>query len=120
MDPRPWEGVRLLLIDRCRLDLAERAHLVGAFFFRVCQYLTPPAAGYGSARQFVPQIARAGSRIASGRPWRLSGRPGVRKIAEQFDVGVSTVQRISAEASGPYGRRKRRARPPVRRRGGAQ
>ena len=30
------------------------------------------------------------------------GRPGVRKIAEQFDVGVSTVQRISAEASGPF------------------
>ena len=27
------------------------------------------------------------------------GRPGVRKIAEQFDVGVSTVQRISA---GPF------------------
>ncbi len=37
VDPRPWEGVRLLLIDRCRLDLAERAHLVGAFFFRVSQ-----------------------------------------------------------------------------------
>jgi DNA invertase Pin-like site-specific DNA recombinase len=43
------------------------------------------------------------------------GRPGVRKIA--FDVGVSTVQRISAEGSGPFRRRKRRARPPVRRRG---
>jgi hypothetical protein len=30
------------------------------------------------------------------------GRPGVRKIAERFGVGVSTVQRISAEAAGPF------------------
>jgi DNA invertase Pin-like site-specific DNA recombinase len=30
------------------------------------------------------------------------GRPGVRKIAERFGVGVSTVQRISAEASSPF------------------
>jgi hypothetical protein len=36
--PSCWRWVRLLLIDRCRRDLAERAHLVGAFFFRVSQY----------------------------------------------------------------------------------
>ncbi len=36
------------------------------------------------------------SKPRSGKPWRLPGRAGVRKIAERFGVNASTVQRISA------------------------
>jgi DNA invertase Pin-like site-specific DNA recombinase len=60
-------------------------------------------AGLARARDEGKQLGRP--RLAEDLEHRIKkalaapGRPGVRKIAEQFDVGVSTVQRISA---GPF------------------
>jgi DNA invertase Pin-like site-specific DNA recombinase len=60
------------------------------------------SAGLARARDEGKQLGRP--RLAEDLEHRIKkalatpGRPGVRKIAEQFGVGGSTVQRISAEA----------------------
>jgi DNA invertase Pin-like site-specific DNA recombinase len=51
------------------------------------------AEGKRLGRPSLPKEKEAAIRIALSQP----GRPGVRKIAEQFGVSPSTVQRINSE-----------------------